>query len=58
MLIGMARKIPGGVIGKENFRRGEQEEFLFGDVLGHSFFFLPCFCYKLVHDSHIKQTRL
>ena len=42
MLIGMARGIPGGVIGKGNSEGASKKSlvvFLFGDVLGHSFFF-------------------
>ena len=52
MLIGMARGIPGEVIGKGNSWRGDWQRgisegaskknlvvFVFGDVLGHSFFF-------------------
>ena len=42
MLIGMARGIHGGVIGRgisEGASKKNLVVFLFGDVLGHSFFF-------------------
>ena len=53
MLIGMARGIPGGVIGKGNSEGASKKNlvvFLFGDVLGHSFFLknMQCFCYMYI----------
>ena len=62
MLIGMARGIHGGVIGKgisEGASKKNLVVFLFGDVLGHSFFFflknMQCFCYNYLAFRKVSE---